>query len=1013
MNRFIWIVLNLLPFFSFGQQAHQTVGSSTSQLVFEHYSQGDGLSQGSGYASAHFDGFMWLGTQDGLNRFDQNEFKVYKDGALNSNYIQTLLNDQQGHLWIGTSRGLAICNQSTFRIQKFSDFFGKTSPLDYASVRQLYRCRDGSVWILTDGNGLHRYNPKGKSTESFPHFSNKLSDITEGKGGEIYIATDDDVFRFESKTRRFSSLHIKSTSWFPESSTIRAVLATEGNRLWVGTYEHGLYLCTQVAGSLSLVSHFQEGSAETDISSNEITRLMQDSKGKVWVGTRTGGVSLYSPVNKGFLHLTHTGENPNSLAENYVLSFAEDVQNNIWVGLSGGGFDKFDPGRYQFGLIRKNDAKPTASLSDNMVFKIYGFGNYLYFGTQTGGLTRYDPVSKVFKVYKNEPGNPGSLPHNEVYDITSDESGKLWLALGKGLCRFDPVTQRFESFFQSRESGSVYLYASQVIKSRNEVWAGGQRGLNRFDIQTKKWLSWDDLPAMKPISKYVIRLIYEDSESNIWLGTTGQGLFRYSFKTGILTHVNKAFGLDCANIRSIFEDDSSFWIGTDCGVYVFDQKLKLKDRLDSRDGLPNNVVYGILKSADGHYWLSTNEGITYWSSSERICKTFRISDGLQSNEFNTNCMYKAQDGTMYFGGVNGISYFKPRALQPNTFVPPVRITKITVQDSVFAPEVREMNLFHHQNFINFEFVALNFSDHQKNEYRYRMEGIDAKWINAGTKRAANYTNLPPGNYVFRVTGSNNDGLWNKEGAMVKIYIQPPWWGTGWFRLSLILLLISGIYGLLRYRLTIRLRQREAEIKASLMTQEAERQRFSRELHDGVGANLSLLKMYLSSFGNEQIPMTELKERSQKLLATSMDEIRRLIQDMHPQNLKQLGLECAIDDMVTVLNLGVRFTVTFKPVNIPARLPETVEINVFRIIQELLHNAVKHANALHVVLDLRYHQQRLTLIYTDDGTGFDTTKFAGGNGLLNIRNRAALLKGDVQVRSVPGTGTTIRVDVGLG
>jgi signal transduction histidine kinase len=306
-------------------------------------------------------------------------------------------------------------------------------------------------------------------------------------------------------------------------------------------------------------------------------------------------------------------------------------------------------------------------------------------------------------------------------------------------------------------------------------------------------------------------------------------------------------------------------------------------------------------------------------------------------------------------------------------------------------------------------LTLDFSNPARNQYQYKLEGIDKKWVDAGNKRTANYTNLPPGDYTFRVIGSNNDGIWNKEGISLKVTILPPWWGTWWFRALLILLFAGGIYGLFRYRLMQQLRQREAEIRASLMAQEAERQRFSRELHDGIGANLSLLKMYLSSFGEADMPMAELKERSEKLLAGSVDEIRRLIYDMDPRNLKKMGLVKAVDDMVGLVNLGNGLRVHFNAAHVPAHLPEPMEINLFRIVQELLQNAMKHSQAGNVWLYLDYHSNdKMVLTYRDNGKGFDATADNTGNGLLNIQNRVTLLKGEIHTASQEHKGVSVEI-----
>lgn len=343
-------------------------------------------------------------------------------------------------------------------------------------------------------------------------------------------------------------------------------------------------------------------------------------------------------------------------------------------------------------------------------------------------------------------------------------------------------------------------------------------------------------------------------------------------------------------------------------------------------------------------------------------------------------------------------------------MPPIKITKIIAMDSLISPLNKDIILPYNQNFLEFEFVALSFSNSQKNQFQYIMEGVDQRWVHAGRKHNANYTNLPPGDYIFKVIGCNSDGVWNKEGTSVKITIQPPWWGTKWFRLLLIFLLIGGGYGMFRYRLEQQLRLREAEIKASLMALETERQRFSRELHDGVGANLSLLKMYLSLFSNKEILMTDLKERSEKLLEGSIDEIRRLIYDMHPRNLKELGLTKSLHEIVKIINSGNDMQVSLQAQHIPDLLSDILEINLFRIVQELLHNAIKHSEAKNAWLNLEYNMALLTFTYLDDGRGFDISKSNQGHGLLNIRNRVSLLKGKITLSSSESQGTRVKIEV---
>ncbi len=300
------------------------------------------------------------------------------------------------------------------------------------------------------------------------------------------------------------------------------------------------------------------------------------------------------------------------------------------------------------------------------------------------------------------------------------------------------------------------------------------------------------------------------------------------------------------------------------------------------------MIYGILKDNEGYLWLSSNQGLTRFSPTKGILKNYDVSDGLQSNEFNTNVCYKHTDGTLFFGGVNGINYFKPEQFQLNTFVPPVRMTALMVLDSAYNPKQTQLTLSPDQNFIEFGFAALNFSNSQKNRYQYKLEGIDPEWVQAGYRRTANYTKLPPGEYIFRVKGSNDDGVWNEQGASISVVIKPPFWATAWFRLALITLLVSGLYGIYRYRIADLKNRQAHDLSVAIQTQELERRRFSKELHDGVGANLAVLKMYLSSMGSPTVSANELKSRSLAVLQSSIQDIRSIIHDMHPPQPDRAG-----------------------------------------------------------------------------------------------------------------------------
>lgn len=828
MKIFLKAVLNLIC------MGNMLGGWAQSEIYFEHYSTDKGLSQGSGYCITSYDDYLWFGTQDGINRFDGYKMDVFKTGnsrGLKGNYINTLRSDSQGNLWVGTVNGLCLYDKETQGFKSFFEVFKIKHLIDNQSVSKIVDDQKGTVWIITDENGLYRFDTRTKQIKGyFTLVNNLIAIVISPIDQSVWLISDVELFRFDAAADRFVTVNIRFTERMNPKVILRTIAVDSKNNLWIGTYEHGIYVLP-TTGSIKLIRHFQKGDTPKDIRTNEVTSLFCDRSGRMWVGHRRAGISLYLPDKNHFIYSSHAESNPRSIASDYVLFFYEDRQSNIWIGLSGGGIDKYDPLKYRFKTIQKDFKNNKNGLSDNMVFDIYGHRNYLYLGTQTGGLNELNLKTNQYKSYLPDPDNPKSILHSQVYDISTDSTGHLWLATGRGLCVFDPIKQVFASFVQEKNrSPLVYLYAVKVLKNQQEVWAGGERGLLRLDLKNRQWKSWNDRPELTKIAKYIQRIIYEDSTQNIWLGTQGHSLIRYNPFSRKVTVFDKKSGLNCHNIRSFYEEKGSLWVGTDCGLYIIDKKTdRIKNYFSENDErvafqLPNNVIYGILKDADGFYWLSTNRGLTKFSESRGIIKNFEKRDGLQSDEFNTNCTYLSPDGELYFGGVNGVSYFKTNEIASNTYIPPVKITDIQVLNQAYLPHLKELKLNHNQNFISLQFAAFNFSNTEKNTYQYKLEGINKDWVNAGFKNYANYTNLPPNDYIFRIKGYNDDGLPNPKEAILKITITPPYYQTWWFRLPIILLMIWLVYNFYKTQVITKLLranlekeslkglQKEAELK---------------------------------------------------------------------------------------------------------------------------------------------------------------------------------------------------------
>ncbi|MEZ0608528.1 two-component regulator propeller domain-containing protein [Fibrella sp. WM1] len=998
------------------------VTAAAQSRFFETWGQAQGLSQGTGYAVAEYDDFRWVGTQDGLNRFDGYGFRVFRAGgagSLSNNMVQALFTDSQGRFWVGTAKGLNLYQPISEQFIAATTYLKQphTAALGQASVEQIIEDSSHTVWVLTDAHGLLALR-RNRPVTVFFGANLTLQNACLGPGGVLWLATRDVIYRHNPQTDQFepvlSRSNVSGTYPLPSASPFRLVAFDQPGRLWVGTRSDGLFWVEQ-PGAHARVQPWRAGA--TGLSSNELSALLMARDGHVWIGTRTGGLTVYDPQARRFSHYQREVGEPHSLTENNVWSLFEDHSGLIWVGFSSQGVAKHDPRQFVFQRLQQHPDRPAdpRSLPDNMIFRIVGQGQQVYIGTATGGLARVDRTTG--RVTALLPTQAGS----EVRVIVPDAQGRLWLANWQGLYAYDIARQTVQTYpVAQKQQGQPYVFAAHMVadpatRQTREVWVGGQTGLLRFDVRQRQWLTWHDHPVLLRVTGLPIRLLHPDPivPDRLWIGTLNHGLFAYDRQTRRLWSFERVVGLGTANIRSVWAGGRTIWVGTDAGLFRIDRAtMRLLRHYTHADGLPNEVIYGILPDDAGTLWLSSNQGLTQFSPTRGVLITYDETDGLQGNEFNTNACFKDPDGTLFFGGVNGVSYFRPPTLLPPRTPPTVRLTALTVLDSVYTPNRAELRLAADQNFITIGFTALNFANPRRTQYRYQLIGLDPAWVQAGTRRTANYTKLPPGDYRFRVQARTDGGPWNPQGASVWVRVAPPYWQTIWFRVGLIALLVTGIWGVYRFRLRQVQRQLTQEMVIAIRTQELERQRFAKELHDGIGANLSVLKLYLSSLGKGHTNPEVIRGRAMAVLNSSVSDIRALINDMHPRSLSQQGLAQTLTDMVAMLNDTNQLYLQLDVDNVPSQLPQAIEINLFRVVQELVQNTLKHANAQHVWLSLHYKANTLTLSYRDDGRGMAGTTPAStsGHGIINIRQRIDLLKGTCQLDNEPGKGMCTVIEV---
>jgi ligand-binding sensor domain-containing protein/serine phosphatase RsbU (regulator of sigma subunit) len=817
--------------------ALSTAGAQ-QQIVFQHLTEKDGLSQGGvNCILRDSQGFMWLGTQDGLNRFDGYQFRIFKHDpadpkSLTDNWILSLYEDSSHTLWVRSQGTPKMLNRFDRATETFTSVPIDSVDLTKARVNSIkppaFNEPSGAQWRGEIGTGVTRFDPATGKTISFRHnpsnprslIDDRIYSIYGDRTGTIWIGTHEGLDRFDAKTGTF--VHYRHDNSNPSSLSdnwVWPILEDRSGMLWFGTYSGGLNRLDRATGRFVRYRH--DDSDPRSLSSDQIYSLYQDRSGMIWVGTLDHGVDRFDPELNAFAHYAHDPSNPASLVDNNTLCMYVDRSGKAWVGTRSG-VDRFDRTKGTFTHFRHDPSNPK-SIGDNQAECILqDRSGVLWIGMVSSGIDRFDPRTGVFTHYRHDPSQPASLADNRVYALSEDPSGAIWVGTyGGGLDRLDPAKGTF-THYTHKDADPTSLGAPGVFA------------------------------------------LCMDREGVLWVGTFGGGLDRFNRESGTFTHYRRdpAASNSLSNniIACLYEDRrGTLWVGTAGGLNRFDRATGTFKRFREQDGLPNDVVFGILEDAKGNLWLSTNKGLSQFDPRRETFRNYNYNDGLQGDEFNQNAYAKDPlSGEMYFGGNNGFTAFQPNDVKENSYIPPIAFSsfvRYNTDDKEGKPieekgvDTRStITLSYKDNVASFEFAALSFYNNFKNQYAYKLEGFNDNWIQLGTEHKATFTNLDPGEYTLRVRGSNNDGVWNEQGASLELIVTPPWWRTRWAYGSYALLALGFLYGLRRFDLSRReqkARVRESELRAKAAEAEkraleAENERQTKELEDARRLQLSML-----------------------------------------------------------------------------------------------------------------------------------------------------------------------------
>ena len=777
------------------------LSGQSKEIKFERLSVEHGLSQSSGSAIIQdSQGFLWFGTQDGLNKYDGINFTIYRHDPLDTttisgNYIGSLCEDKDGFIWVATEEG----GLDRFDVEKeifehFRDKLIEVSSLSEISVRRIYRDKLGTVWFSTN-LGLAGFDKIEKQFEFFLREASNsepqaISAILEDSEGTFWVGSQGRMFTFDRNENRFLEFKINVSR---EINFISTIYEDSYGLLWFGTFPAGLVQYDRTSDKFKLFQN--DLNDPRTLSQNAVSNISEDKKGNLWVGTESRGLNRWNRSKGTFTQFLHDPLDPGSLSNNMILSLLVDHSGTLWTGTSGGGINKYDPNKVKFAHY-KNDLRNPDALRGNMVWSIFKDSEgFIWAGTQMGGLTRFDPETDAYKVFKHDPSDSFSLSSDAVFAIQEDPSGAIWVGTnGGGLNRLDKRTGKFKRYqWDSENSKSLSSNRIKILyfDKNGTLWLGTLGGgLNKLDPKNKEFNRYVNDPENPgSLSSNWVTSIFEDMKGNIWIGTIGGGLNYFDKRTETFSrylHNPDANSLSHNYVMSICEEPLGIlWIGTNYGFNRFDLETNDFKHYTTRDGLPNNVIYGVLADDQGNLWISSNRGLSRFDPGTETFNNYDIDDGLQSFEFNSGTYFKSKSGEMFFGGVNGFNVFHPDSVKDDPNIPSIVISNFKKFDQRFRlgdvlTEFGLLKLSYKDNFITFEFAALDYTNPQKNQYAYKLEGLHDDWIYSGNQRYATFTNLDPGEYVFRVKGANSDGVWNERGASVRILITPPFWKTWWF-----------------------------------------------------------------------------------------------------------------------------------------------------------------------------------------------------------------------------------------
>lgn len=1079
-------------------------------IGFDHWKVEDGLSQGTVLSILQDSrGLLWLGTQDGLNQFDGYHFRIFRKDSddpysLNENIITALTEDADGNIWIGTGGGgVNILDARRRHLVRLSDHVSIPYARSGGVINALCIDHAGTIWIGTDGDGLIGFSPADSSVRIFRF--NPFSDM--GLGGDFItdIAVADDQHLWvavrgvgvellditDGRCRHFLRDE-QSDPMLPGEEI--SLAAQDTGRLWIATATSGLFLLERTgehSGSIRKIP-YPDGRRVSIVRS-----IICDSRGTLWIGTDVDGLYVLNTKTMKYRQLRHKSFDDRSLQRAGIKSLYEDRSGNIWIGMNGRGVSVRSIAAKRFHLLRALEGSPM-DITIRSIRAVYqGSDSILWIGGYSG-LNWIDRRTGKVSVYPVKPGTRrrdavvNHLYNGNIYALHPDPDDPLGSLLlgteGDGLYRLNRRNGRLQRLPMGVSLDSPHVRGGAVyeifVDSKRNLWIGTDQGLScRFSGENRFTHFVHDPDDPLSLNYGSIHAVYEDFNGFIWIGSDkgGLGLFdpiSHDF-TRFEHDPDDPSTLSSNRVHCIYEDQRRMlWIGTTTGLNSLNRENGSFRHFTTNDGLPNDVIYGILEDEKTYLWLSTNRGLARFHPYRGVMESFDASDNLQGEEFNAGAFFRSSSGEMFFGGVGGLTYFQPQGILKNPYTPSIVVTGCTVGDISIIPSWDDINrrevydVPYGAETVTFTFAALSLYRAHKNQYMYRLEGVHDQWIHAGTDHDITFVALPPGRYVFRVKGSNNDGKWNHEGTAVDLYIEEPFWSSWWFRGILAVILLLLMTALYRWRVALIRRQerilsttveeRTAELRhsnASLLQEIEERKKaeqlayhanatkteflahLSHEIRTPMNAILGFTELlqtqvekdeHLTHLRSIEVSGTALLTLINDILDLSKIEAGRLELELNPLDFRDLLMEVRHVFAFQIQKKGIDFEINHGESIPPSILLD--EVRTRQILFNLVGNAVKYTDKGAVTIETRATDITnisctLHIDVRDTGIGIAPSQLASifepfhrgsrlrtgertgtGLGLAITHRLVEAMGGIINVESKLGQGSTFRIQL---